>query len=489
MSSNSKNLTVTELFGRMNKRNNEERRAERGEPQEDDDDSEELKKRLKRDAAKQAKRSTITNYSISSTTDTSRRAPDDDDMGFESTSQQQSGMFKPKVKVKKEPVYEDDDEPKVEQSAEDHEPKTSGVNAAVALPRPGGSRSRMALDDQETPSSGTTTKEAAKTGPVIAPDLTNKLQENPRTAGNAERKAGIRFQATYENSAALAKTLGKIEVYTEYFTLLFTQNGLEVMYQDTSKILTIRILIPKKSFVKYENLAAKTFSFVVKSSQIKRLADMCTANKTISFYRNQNGNKTEPMHVYLVPLDGNFKSGTTIRMTLRPLDEDCNDMQPPMRFQYRVVMAATEFRGRVVDVAKNSVDMRMMLTGDSLDISAIDDDGTADIFFSIPARMTTLNDALQNNCCFIEHIAIREDAGISFKVLNNFRFMCAAVESFTRFAQNGVQCSVIELRFGLLTNLSTGIKEEAPMYALYTLQEATAPFTVEIWLAPKDERD
>lgn len=359
------------------------------------------------------------------------------------------------------------------------------------------------------------TSSSSQQNDVIAPHLNSstraqppnikEMKKNNRKPGGQLQDPGVWFYATYENSAALARAFKTFATFcSETFMIVFNSKAMRIFTRDDAGILLMHMEVPRTSFLCYENLCDSKIAFVIASKKMKRFADACTSEQTITFCRNQNGNKGEPMELLLCPLDGSFESGIVTRATFKSNDEQPSELMPVSPHQYQITMKSSLFAAKVKQLVAESSDICLEFSSTTFKMSAIDDEGGGDMYLGVPVKRS-VREALDTDCCFIERLP-DADPRVTLGDIPHSQFNAAYLETMTHFGRHInfpdrmrvdfdkdslAFCEKMTLRFGLrASHAKRGSKEESLLLITYQIGEGTtAPFTIRQWLAPRIEVD
>lgn len=295
------------------------------------------------------------------------------------------------------------------------------------------------------------------------------------------------FYATYENSRTLGQILGTLADFADMYMLVFRDDGLEVLTNDDGKVWTFQLQVPATSFVCYRDLCDSAMSFVIMGQKIKRFARACSADKTLTFCRRQNGDDDEPLELFLCSLDGKFESGAVTRAQFKRYDMEARQMLPNSPHQYRIMMRNAVFAKHLRLLIAEASDICLEISASNFKMSAIDHEMGGDQNVNFPVKRT-LAEAIERNgeCAYIERLANADADGVSLGQLPHMRFIGAYLERMTHFA---CDAEVVQILMGLRDSPTlAGSKEESLLGFVYDYGVGSeAAFGVRMWLAPEFE--
>jgi len=334
-------------------------------------------------------------------------------------------------------------------------------------------------------SSLSTTTTTTKTR-AVAPNIDDMRKFNRRPGGE-KMPHSTWFYATYENSRTLGQILGTLADFADMYMLVFRDDGLEVLTNDDGKVWTFQLQVPATSFVCYRDLCDSAMSFVIMGQKIKRFARACSADKTITFCRRQNGDDDEPLDLFLCSPDGKFESGAVTRAQFKRYDMEARQMLPNSPHQYRITMRNAVFAKHLRLLIAEASDICLEISASNFKMSAIDHEMGGDQNVNFPVKKT-LAEAVERNgeCAYIERLASADADGVSLGQLPHMRFIGAYLERMTHFA---CDVDVVQILMGLRNSPTlAGTKEESLLGFAYDYGTGSeAAFGVRMWLAPEFE--
>lgn len=326
-----------------------------------------------------------------------------------------------------------------------------------------------------------------KASVVLPPIEARKYKPNSAARAAGAGAAGILFTATYDDASVLGKVLGKMDKFTNAYSLIFTNTGLESMFMERSRAMAIEVNVPKGSFARYTTLAERAIEFVVTAKAMKNFGDLCEQGSTLTFTYDQCGAESEPLELKLYPADGDVRSTQVVRLTLPAQTTDEPAIVPDDVYQFAVRMSSKLFLKNVRACARESQNICLSLTGDSFDLIAVAGESEHMLLLPIAVQQNDAPDAeLGEKSCIVWRVGGTQ--GVTEMAMHNYRLSSAFLESAAALGAVP-QCSEVILRIGVSARANDKY-DEVPLHMRFPVCAGKPDaFDVNVWLASKQPED
>lgn len=240
--------------------------------------------------------------------------------------------------------------------------------AELRTPAPSQKKSETTADERPA-------KRARKAEPAAASAEPERIAPPERavyrkTRGSHDKASGELFIAVYPNAHELGGQLGKLRVLVSDVELMFAtdvecannahHDGLRIDALSADRVVFLRVWVPRRSFMKYENCSeVPVMRVFVKAQMLFDERANFTADCTLTLQRFLNGDAKEELMLTTFPAYAAMAYRQTMRrFTLPPIDaeqETFATLDDSKLHQYTVTMSLKEL-AKIVSQSRNRYD-------------------------------------------------------------------------------------------------------------------------------------
>lgn len=312
---------------------------------------------------------------------------------------------------------------------------------------------------------------------------------NDRTPGNEKKPNGVVFRAVYDCAETLIKTLTNLSKFYNYYPLVFTEKGLEILSMDADHSIVVSMKVPASAFVRYENLAQDAIEFIISSAAISNFPSARANQYSLTTMYDQYGNPDEVLHMMMYPRTEATRYDPILRSSFKPANAELEPLQPDEDYQYEVIIAPLVFAEQLGQITKSTSTVTMMLGDGAFEMGVItnlvDSSSTSTIIAVHDVHDVDKHDEiLATKRAIINRLP---DANPKFKMgaMRGFKFSAAYLKTTEQLARMSA-CTSLKLKLGVqdALDMQCGYAER-PLSLEFGIRDGEqSAFSVRVWIVP-----
>jgi hypothetical protein len=312
---------------------------------------------------------------------------------------------------------------------------------------------------------------------------------NARMAGGGLKSANAGdpssvMRVLYDDAHTLVQVLGVFEKFMPYMHLVFNDDGLSLQVNHSTGTVSLELILPRESFVRFENLVESAVCTVVSSSAVRAIPASAQSKHSLSFLYHQCGRADEPLHIQLNPRDGNSATAPIYHCHLPHCEDEENVVAiPEHSYQYQITMDAKTFLANVRLLTKSASTIVLTLRADANKQLCFEMGSVSGTDFSSMSLKFAHAENPSPAQCTIARLAVGKP-GSDLKFFTNHRLIAAVIELVASFGSVSSAQNII-LRLGVVLDEKQGYREEPVRIEFPMRADTEGAFSVHAWVATK----